>query len=427
MSAKMKNETSATSSNLTAETVCEFFVVVAPGLEEIAEVELREWLALEPQAGLTEPTARKSDGPGKSETVIAREHGGLLLKLPLREGLSLNYVLKVPTRILVRVADFGCRDFPKLFKKLSRLNWAQWVSDSSSFEWSVSSHQSRLSVKRRILETCQDARKAYLKQTSPSADRSPSSASLSQALEVHVRINDDVCTVSLDTSGVILHKRGVRDQVSEAPLRETLAAAILRVLESESTETDIVLVDPMAGAGTFFLEAAMLRVPIASREFAFERFSLAPYTMAKFVRHRSSRYTAFIGCDVSSKALKSAESNLQALTRYQRVQAAEWLNSDMFDLPEGAMKGAGATWLVANPPYDERIKVAGELKDYYERFLRGCERVAQPGRACIVIPEKMPVDRLKLPPQWRVLKKVKFKNGGIPVVAVLFGRVGAAV
>ena len=223
----------------------DFFLVVSPGFEDLAQFELSRWLPEE-------------------KAVIC--HGGLQLQINLHTGLELNRVLKIPTRILLRLTDFGCRDFPRLFKKISSFSWEESVPIGSQIDFEVSTHGSRLKIKRRIDETCRDGYKSYLKKQglATSAVRSEPNAELPKST-VFIRIFDNVCTVSLDTSGELLHKRGLRKNNSEAPLRETIAAGLLydliatdqrdrekSVSQPERHNDKIELIDLMTGSGIFF-------------------------------------------------------------------------------------------------------------------------------------------------------------------------------
>jgi putative N6-adenine-specific DNA methylase len=381
----------------TSENTYEFFLVVAPGFEALAEKEI----------------SRLVDVP------VARERGGLTVHLGLAEGLELNRVLRIPTRILLRLAAFGCRDFPKLFKKTAGFPWAEWVSGPVDFV--ASTHKSRLFIKKRIEQTCRDGF-AKAAGAVKAADAEGAGASggerVASAAAIYVRFLDDVCTFSLDTSGELLHKRGVKTMTSEAPLRETIAAAMLAFMGEPSTST--VLVDPMVGSGTFFFEAAGVA---SEREYAFEqipkyRALAAPETPAPGnVAAATSRFgfARFIGFEIDEKTAGAARENLKSIGVPVTIEDA-----DIFDAKP--LAGDEARWLIANPPYGERLKIEGRLKDYYELLFETCERVVQPQKACFVLPDSAKPEKLRAPSKWRFANKLKFQNGGLPVTALLFER-----
>jgi putative N6-adenine-specific DNA methylase len=396
--------------------LCEFFLVITPGFEELAQKEIFRWIA-----------------PGTPTTV---ERGGLTVRLPLIEGCALNRVLKIPTRILLRLADFGCRDFPKLFKKTAGLPWQDWIPDGSTVEFQASSHKSRLSIKKRIEETCLDGFKKYLKSRDLDVNQAAKvkQTAATELLQVMVRFDDDVCTISLDTSGELLHKRGTKRLSAEAPLRETIAAALLEFMNFVGpVESDpVTLIDPMVGSGTFAIEAAHLGSIISSRTFAFESFprylresgeSPVEKANAHNERERSAvPFAHFIGIDIDPKAAEAARGNWRSLgdKRDFKVEVA-----DIFEAKPLVIEGK--RWLVTNPPYGERLKVEGRLKDYYELLFEACERVTKPDRACFLLPNTADPERLKFPRRWELTASLEFQNGGLPVTALLFSGAGSGV
>jgi putative N6-adenine-specific DNA methylase len=377
---------------------CDFFLIATPGFEDLVAEELAAWL---PQAGLN------------SEVKI--EGGGVSFRAELELGLSLNCLLKTPTRILLRLADFGCRDFPKLFRKISNFPWEEWVSDSATIAFSASSRESWLKIKKRIEQTCDEGRKA--RQKTRSNTPSQNNLDRNNEVDVLVRFDKDICYISLDTSGELLHKRGYRPMSSEAPLRETTAAALLLLMKKVvPSEVKVDLVDPMTGGGTFLLEAALLAQPVRTRQFAYESFvktkkvEVAPATTA-------NRFIKLIGFDSDAKALQAAKENF---SRAKIDMPFELLNADFFVAQP--LTGETPRWLICNPPYGERISVEGPLSEFYAKLFEATERVVRPQAACFILPEKAGPDRVRTPKAWRILEKRRFLNGGLPVIAVVYGR-----
>lgn len=410
----------------------EFYLIITPGFEKVAELELRAWW------------------PNCEARV---DRGGItVLTDSLADGFALNRKLKIPNRILLRVMDFGCRDFPKLFKKLSNFNWGQWIPDSAEIDFHVSSHASRLFVKRRIEETCLDARKKYLKQQASLQSASKVQASVAapkEAFGVWVRLDDDVCYVSLDTSGEILHKRGERELSSDAPLRESTAAGMLWTLiasmrssenssefsigvatEGESTVSDISalkdpssvieLVDPMMGGGTLLLEGSSLHQSIggvSERKFAYDSFTHPQKSEApKFLHERlQPTFAKFSGLEIDAKTIAAAKENLENVAQLDIHQGD--IFADAKPLPDGRR------WLACNPPYGERIKIKEPFSSYYPKLFEACEKWARPEKALFLIPEKAKPSSLRHPREWKKTDEIKFSNGGIPVRALVFERI----
>jgi len=378
----------------TPENTYEFFLVVAPGFEALAEKEISRFTA----------------------APVQRERGGLTVHLSLAEGLELNRVLRIPSRILLRLASFGCRDFPKLFKKTAGFAWNEWVS--GPVEFIASSHKSRLFIKKRIEQTCREGfEKAQKIGSAPKAVLASTSTS---TFTVMVRFLDDVCTFSLDTSGELLHKRGVKTMTSEAPLRETIAAALLEFMgEPQSLTT---LIDPMVGSGTFFFEAAQVA---SHRSYAYQQIpkylalagsesQISGPTAQERATSSAKKFSRFIGFEIDPKTAEAARENLKSIAGVE-IEVA-----DIFDAKPLVLEGPG--WVIANPPYGERLKIEGRLKDFYELLFESCERVARPEKACFVLPDSSKPEKLRPPRQWRVEKTLKFQNGGLPVTALLFSR-----
>lgn len=421
------------------ETLPEFFAVVAPGFEMLAAKELEAWVS-----GLGRDSQR--------EIEIEVTRGGLIFQAPLVLGCELNKVLKIPNRILLRLTSFTCRDFPKLFKKTSVFPWEQWIPNGAEAEFHASAHASRVSIKKRIEETCLEGFRKRTKNRALKPTRS---------LDVYVRLDEDVCTISIDTSGEILHKRGTRALTSEAPIRETIAAGLLFWMittnEDENAGARLVpaapsavtLVDPMMGSGTFFLEASQLDRAVEGRDFAFTQFPRyqREKDSAGAANHESSQakggelkmgassasptfrnpFSKFTGLEIDAKAVSATLGNLKPLVGSYSIQA---LQGDIFkaealrsDTSAGSTPEQSETrWLIANPPYGERLKIEGGLKEYYESLFAACEKFAKPERACFVLPETASPTKLRAPREWKLLEHFRFQNGGLPVVALQFAR-----
>lgn len=367
----------------------EFFLVALPGLEDVVAAEVNDWF------------------PGLEAKV---EHGGVTVFAPLGAGLAMNQALKTPTRILLRLKTFRCKDFPKLYNTITKLPWEQWIDMSCEMEVHVSTRLSRLKIKSRIEETCLDG-------WFEAVNRAGAKIKRGKKASLYVRFLNDECTLSLDTSGERLHKRGTREFIGEAPLRETIAAALIHLVESTygCRDFQVEIVDPMMGSGTFLLEAADRNRLIEKREFAFENFAAQPKETPVLKADRV-RVQRLIGYEADKKTIKAAEANLK------KVEAGLQLELKDFFEAEPLPAAADPRWLFCNPPYGERLKVKEPLGALYERLFEASEKVARPERACYLLPSKAVKGKFRLPRGWKVLLKRPFVNGGIPVTAFVFGR-----
>lgn len=367
----------------------EFFAVALPGLEDLVEGEVKEWFP---------------------DLETKKEHGGVTVMAPLDKGLSMNLALKTPTRILLRLETFKCKDFPKLFQKIESFPWKETVDPSCELTVHVSTRLSRLKIKKRIEETCEDGWRDHQIKNKVKAVRG-------KKANLYVRFIEDECTLSLDTSGERLHKRGARQHIGDAPLRETIAAAMIQMIAKHHTEGPVEIIDPMMGSGTFMLEAGTRDDLVEAREFAFETFAVKPKQTPKLKTPRPE-IKSLIGYELDPKTVKAAENNLRSIADDFSIELHE---EDFFKaepLPAAKM----ARWLLANPPYGERLKVREPLLDFYIRLFAAADRVAKPDRACFLLPSKAVKGRFQLPGGWKVLEKRPFLNGGIPVIAFVFGR-----
>ncbi len=391
----------------------DFFIVVAPGLVDLAEAELNDkW------PGLISLMQRLWRSDLAVDLEVKKEQGGLLLVgLPLRFGVLLNIYLKIPTRILLRLASFRCRDFPKLYNKCKKINWQHWFDDGP---WLVkaSAHKSRLMLHTRLEETASDAIGAYKKEGEHKwfarvDENEPDNLVL-------LRLDEDVCTISIDTSGLPLYKRNEGKEVGVAPLRETLAAALFyqTSLCLDGGE-DWQWVDPMLGSGTSVLEAASFWQTHRRTAYNFLRFR----GIAKQVRSETfaglevgkNPFGIFIGFDKSQAAIARAAKNLQSLPVELTHADAVAGEVKITKLKKGVV--------FINPPYGKRLKLAFGLtpaKYFKQISSRLCEGFA-PEWFGLIVPREN-ASALPAPLSYRLHQRLDFLNGGLKVCYLLYQR-----
>ena len=369
-----------------------FFAVLPPGLESAAERELAHW-------GF------------KQTSITSRVRGGLELELSLADGLALSRRLKVPTRILLRAADFGCRDFPKFFKKMRGLPWGDWTAENGAVDFEASSRGSRLRIKKRIEQTAREAFAAAM------PERAPTSGSTQN---VYIRFENDVCEISVDLSGDRLGTRGVRTLVGAAPLRENVAAGLLIELAGEDSAraaSDVELFDPMCGTGAFAIEALSLASETRSRGYAFERFPAVAegrWRESALARDGGPTFARAVSWDVDERSIEAARLNSSALGERTTFQTKNVFTAE-------PLAANGERWAIVNPPYGKRISVEGSLSEWYGRLANAIERAANPTRVDLLLPAKAP--GVAWPRAWRASgKPIALSNGGIPVLFYRFAR-----
>ena len=245
-----------------------FFAVCTPGLKKLCK---NEMLAL-----------------GFAEDNLEITPGGIEFSCRMKTCMALNLNLRSPSRILMRISRFKADSFKKLEKKINAIDWVLYLPQNCSLKFNVTTRKSRLYHSGAISERCE---KIILDQlTSEETFTSPDKNKTKQT--IYIRVDQDYVTVSLDSTGNLLFKRGIKRKVNKAPLRENIAFAML--YWTGFSKEDI-LIDPMCGSGTFSLEAAMLKAKIPPgffRSFAFEHwpgFSTKTYTIKK-IRQKNNFY-----------------------------------------------------------------------------------------------------------------------------------------
>ena len=352
----------------------DLFVVCQPGLEPVAAAEIRA-LGLEGTAA----------------------SGGVELKGDLRTAARLNLWLRTASRVLMRLGSFRATTFAQLVHEAKLLPWERALRRDVPVAMRVTCRKSKLYHSDAVAERLRAAL-ALRAGFEPAGGREDDPGS-----QLFVaRFDRDVCTVSADTSGALLHQRGYRLSPGPAPLRETLAAALLLASGWDGTEP---LCDPMCGSGTLAIEGALIalgRAPGEGRTFAFQRWPKAP-PLESLPPPRPMR-VAIEATDLDAGAVKAAQDN--AARAGVQISIAQRALADM-------PAAAGAGLVAVNPPYG--VRVGGDLPALY-RELGAVLRSRRPGwRLALVSPD----DRLAraVGPDFRLL--LKTENGGLPIELLL--------
>jgi 23S rRNA G2445 N2-methylase RlmL len=318
-----------------------YFVVATPGLEEITALEM---LDLGIPADEVEP-------------------GGILCKGTLETLYELNLHLRTASRVLARLGNFfRATTFELLQQRLTALPWERFLSPGQPISLRVTCHKSKLYHSDAVARTASAALAERLGQPSPlvKADEQEGPVQL-----IIIRLLEDRCTVSLDTSGTHLHKRGYRQAVAKAPLRETLAAGILL---ASGWDRHAPLLDPFCGSGTIAIEAALLAMnipPGQNRGFAFmdwRNFDAALWQQVIDQGKPSSGNAPLIhASDRDAGAVRMARTNAERAGVAEAIQFTCQAVSNITPPP-------GPGWVVTNPPYGPRLHQGNDLRDLYARF-----------------------------------------------------------
>jgi putative N6-adenine-specific DNA methylase len=308
----------------------EIFLATFPGLEPVLAEEAR-------LKGFRRPTAVP---------------GGVVTRGGWPEVWRANLWLRGAGRVLARVAAFRATHLAQLDALAHKVDWAALLRRDVAFRVEASCAASRLyhsgAVAERVAKAIRDTTGA------PESPEAP--------VTVMARMERDLCTLSLDTSGEGLHRRGFKEAVNAAPLRETLAALFLRQCGYEGTEP---LVDPMCGSGTFVIEAAEMALrlnPGRARHFAFEQlasFDAEAWARMRAVTRQPVPGVRCHGSDRDAGAIAMSEANaaragVAAITSFRRAAISEVVPPDG---PPGLV--------MVNPPYGTRLGEGARLAPLY--------------------------------------------------------------
>ena len=311
----------------------EFFAVTAPGLEKICRNECEAFPFM------------------KSSSKVVK--GGVEFSGRVHLAYEANLHIRTANRIMMRIGGFKAANFRQLEKKLSEFSWELFLNPQNLVKVKVSAIHSRLyhtdAVGERIA--------GLLKRVPCCLEKSPMSKEV-VIQTLYVRIVDDQVTLSLDSSGEILYKRGIKTHGGKAPLRETTACAALLLSEYNGHEP---LIDPMCGSGTFSLEAAMMAQNIPPgwfREFAFMQWPCFSAARWKFIRDQAKeqfpkvKKNMIFASDIDPRICQELK-NCVAKNGFDHIIKVS-NGRDFFTLcPENLTSRKGL--VVLNPPYGLRM------------------------------------------------------------------------
>jgi putative N6-adenine-specific DNA methylase len=376
------------------------FVACAPGLEELLAQELDEL--------------------GVEETAVTQ--GGVscfgdresIYRINLGSGLGL--------RVLVRMADFLVRDFSKLERVAKALEWERWLIRGPSGQLSVRvrahAKRSRLYHTNAIVERIERGIAMRLEgavRVRTDEGKGPGGGEMGEGgvepTLVQVRIMRDRCTISVDTTGSLLHKRGWRQQTAKAPLREDFARALLRV---SGWRPGMALFDPVAGAGTILIEAATIAAglpPGAGRSFSCmhqPQFDDARFkAIREQLRQDAQPVASLIGCDRDAGAVAAAQANA---ARSGVQSLVEFSERSVGDKEFPVLTGDGVA-LLANPPWGLRTGDPTRLRNLYASLGKLAMQLPRPTRVGLITSEAALAGATKL----GLERQLSSEQGGIKI------------
>lgn len=344
------------------------FAVCTPGLETFT------WQEMEGSGLSIRPSTEERPGA---------EAGGVEFEGSLIDVYRSNLSLRTASRILVRLGSFHAAGFPELRRKAAHFPWEEYLAADKPVSIRVTCHKSRLYHQRAVAERIAGAISDRIKssveviplQLQPHPHpflegedtRGASVGRPGQPQLIVVRMVSNHCTISIDSSGELLHRRGYRLATAKAPLRETVAAGMLMASGWDRVSP---LLDPFCGSGTIPIEAALMVrgiPPGRGRHFAFMEWP-------SFDRDAWESLLSEIqqtGQPSSSPVIRASDRNAGAI-RAAQANAERAGVSDYIDFSCHAVSSIspppGPGWVVTNPPYGVRTKTDRDLRNLYAQF-----------------------------------------------------------
>ncbi|HLS67077.1 MAG TPA: class I SAM-dependent RNA methyltransferase [Pseudogracilibacillus sp.] len=292
------------------------------------------------------------------------ENGKITFTASLDAIARCNLWLRTADRLKIKIGECKVKTFDELYEATKALPWEQYISEDGEFPVLGKSHKSTLFSVSDCQAIVKKAIVDRLKWKYGIANRLEETGPL---YKVEVAILNDVATLTIDSSGTGLHRRGYRVKQGEAPLKETLAAALILLTNWRGEE---LLLDPFCGSGTILIEAALIGQQIApgfNRSFASENWSIIDdkiwedaFTEAEDVA-KYDKQLRLIGSDIDHRMVEASEQNaLEA----GLSGVIEWKQMQVGDLTLKEDNG----YIVSNPPYGERMKDKKYVEHIYKEF-----------------------------------------------------------
>ncbi len=274
-----------------------------------------------------------------------------------------NLWLRCADRVRLKVGEFKATNFEELFENTKALPWPDLIPADASFPVEGKSIKSKLFsvsdcqaiVKKAVVESMKKKyKKQWFEETGP-------------LYKIEIALLKDIATLTIDTSGAGLHKRGYRELTSSAPLKETLAAALILL---SKWYPDTTLIDPMCGSGTIPIEAALIGRNIApgiNRTFTSETWPIIPQKAWKISREEAAEKADYhkkldiIGTDIDASTLRLARKNAA------EAKVNDTIHFQQLDLADLSSKKKYGK-IICNPPYGERLGELPQVEKLYQQM-----------------------------------------------------------
>jgi putative N6-adenine-specific DNA methylase len=319
----------------------------------------------------------------KNVEVTEITKGGIEIKCELNYGLNLNKILKTPTRIVLRIKNQKCRDFPKLYNIIKKINWKSYLTQYEPLI-KVSCSESRIIHSDKAKKTVQDAISFFFNANKISQKILDRDKDKSEQL-IMLRLVNDQLTISIDTSGDALYIRGGRDDRGHASIRENYAASLL-IYSLPKNHEQLNLLDPMCGTGTFLYEALSFYKENNDREYIWTRWPLKTDPLS-FTFENKKLYNSFSGYDIDKELIE----------RNKKQEGIHFEQRDFFE-----SNFSKSEFVISNLPYGKRVKIEGVTHDYFQKVTEKLKGL----NYALLLPETAKVKQKDI---------ISFNNNGIKV------------
>ena len=270
-----------------------------------------------------------------------------------------NFSLRTAIRILKPIKHFRAKSADQVYDHIKEIDWSKYISEGKTFSVDSVVYSEEFSNSRFVTYKVKDA---IVDQFRERTGKRPNISVADADVRLNIHISEDKATVSLDSSGDSLHRRGYRQETVEAPLNEVLAAGMI-LMTGWKGETDFI--DPMCGSGTIAIEAALIARNIAPgvfrKQYAFEKWPDFDAALFDEIYNDDSREREFehhiYGYDIDYLAVNMSKANVKAAGLSADITIEQQDFKDFKGHGEKAI-------IVTNPPYGERISTPNLLETY---------------------------------------------------------------
>ena len=274
-----------------------------------------------------------------------------------------NLALRTAIKILKPIKTFKAYNDKSLYDGMMKINWSEYMNEHQTFVFETTLHSEHFNHSQFVALKSKDA---VVDQFRERTGKRPNIDKDFPDVRLHIHIDRDICTVSLDTSGESLHRRGYKSATNIAPINEVLAAGML-LLSGWDGQSHFL--DPMCGSGTILAEAAMIACNIPAninrKEFAFEKWSdwdseLFDKVLESLLKKTREFHYTITGYDKAPSAITKAKDNIKNanLDEYITIKQANFFETEK--TTEGPLH------MVFNPPYGERLDI--DLERFYREI-----------------------------------------------------------